>query len=202
MILSGLSRVLNHALAQDPEILPELDALQDRRIHLHLTDLNKHIAILFDQQKINLSSLAVPASDQAADEESEPDLHISGRSLNLLKLGRDPDALFSADITIKGDIQFAKTLQDLLANFDFDWEQQLAQVTGDTLAHPIANGLQAFHNWASQTTHDFTLDVAEYLREESRILPDASEVNTFMKGVDKMRGDMDRLEARINRLKS
>lgn len=189
--------MLNHALAQDPEILPKLDALQDRRIHLHMTDLNQHVAILFDQQKIKLSNLAIPTSDEEAD---DPDLHISGRSLNLLKLGREPDALFSTDITIKGDIQFAKTLQDLLADFDFDWEQHLAQFTGDTLAHPIANGLQAFHNWASQTTHDVTLDIAEYLREESRILPDASEVNTFMKGVDKIRGDMDRLEARIKRL--
>ncbi len=199
MILSALSRVLNHALAQDPEVLPQLDALQDRRIHLHLTDLNQHFTILFDQQKIHLSGLQSQETDETA---NQPDLHISGRSIALLKLRSDPDALFSADISIKGDIQFAKTLQDLLADFDFDWEQQLAQVTGDTLAHPIANGIQSFHRWASQTTHDFTLDIAEYLREESRILPDASEVNSFMKGVDKIRGDMDRLEARINRLKS
>ncbi len=193
--LSGLSRVLNHALAQDPEILPQLDALQDKHIHLHLIDLDKHFAILFDQQKIILSNL-IPQDDDIAD------LHISGRSLALLKLGRDPEVLFSADITIKGDIQFAKTLQDLLTNFDFDWEQQLAQLTGDTLAHPIANGIQSFHRWASQTTHDFTLDIADYLREESRILPDASEVNTFMKGVDKIRGDMDRLAARVQRLQA
>lgn len=195
MILATLSHTVNHALSQDPEILPRLSDLQDRRIHLHLTDLNQYFTVHFDQQKIHLSGLQSPDIDQA-------DLHISGRSLALIKLARDPDALFSADITIKGDIQFAKTLQDLLADFDFDWEQQLAQFTGDTLAHPIANGIQSFHRWASQTTQDFTLDIAEYLREESRILPDASEVNSFMKGVDKIRSDMDRLEARVQRLQA
>jgi ubiquinone biosynthesis protein UbiJ len=45
------------------------------------------------------------------------------------------------------------------------------------------------------------LNVSDYLKEESLILPDQSQVNNFLSAVDTLRADTDRLEARIARLK-
>ena len=157
---------LNAALAQDPETQAKLSAFDQRSIAIEISDLDKAIYIAVKQDKLVLSS----AGDQSAD------LTITGQALTLAKLGSDPDSLFSADIEIHGNVQFAKQLRDLLDGFDFDWEQQLARVTGDTLAYPIAHGIRQLHNWVKNSHQSMQLNVAEYLREESQILPDQSQI--------------------------
>jgi ubiquinone biosynthesis protein UbiJ len=181
---------LNAALAQDPETQAKLSAFDQRSIAIEISDLDKAIYIAVKQDKLVLSS----AGDQSAD------LTITGQALTLAKLGSDPDSLFSADIEIHGNVQFAKQLRDLLDGFDFDWEQQLARVTGDTLAYPIAHGIRQLHNWVKNSHQSMQLNVAEYLREESQILPDQSQIKEYLSEIDTLRADADRLAARIARL--
>ncbi|HET8807145.1 MAG TPA: hypothetical protein VFM76_02075, partial [Methylophaga sp.] len=128
------------------------------------------------------------------------DLMIAADSVALIKVARNPDNLFSAHIKILGDVQFAKQLQDWLNGFDFDWEAQLAKVTGDTLAYPIAQSLRQGFSWLNDSADSFQQSLAEYLREESRLLPDKAETNRFMQDVDSLQASVDRLEARIQRL--
>jgi ubiquinone biosynthesis protein UbiJ len=181
---------LNAALAQDPETQAKLSAFDQRSIAIEISDLDKAIYIAVKQDKLVLSS----AGDQSAD------LTITGKALTLAKLGSDPDSLFSADIEIHGNVQFAKQLRDLLDGFDFDWEQQLARVTGDTLAYPIAHGIRQLHSWVKNSHQSMQLNVAEYLREESQILPDQSQIKEYLSEIDTLRADADRLAARIARL--
>ena len=181
---------LNAALAQDPETQAKLSAFDQRSIAIEISDLDKAIYIAVKQDKLVLSS----AGDQSAD------LTITGQALTLAKLGSDPDSLFSADIEIHGNVQFAKQLRDLLDGFDFDWEQQLARVTGDTLAYPIAHGIRQLHSWVKNSHQSMQLNVAEYLREESQILPDQSQIKEYLSEIDTLRADADRLAARIARL--
>jgi ubiquinone biosynthesis protein UbiJ len=181
---------LNAALAQDPETQAKLTAFDQRSIAIEISDLNKTIQVAIKQDKLLLSL----ASEQSAD------LTITGKALTLVKLGSDPDSLFSADIDIHGDVQFAKQLRDLLDGFDFDWEQQLARVTGDTLAYPIAHGLRQLHSWVKNSHQSMQLNIAEYLREESQLLPDQSQIKEYLSDIDTLRADADRLAARIARL--
>lgn len=182
--------VLNKAIAQDPETKSKLDLFDNKRIRIQLTDINLSCDALITKQTIQLEA----AIEQAAD------LQISATTFSLLKLTRDPDSLFSSAININGDVRFAKDLQDLMQGFDFDWEAQLALITGDTLAHPIAHGFNQFMSWSKNTGENLVQDLAEYLREESQILPDRSQVKDFMIEVDTLRADTERLQARINRL--
>ena len=76
-------------------------------------------------------------------------------------------------------MKFAKQLQDLLENIDFDWEAQLARVTGDTLAYPLAHLLRQTAQWCQQTHQSVQQTTAEYLREEARLLPDQSTNSTL-----------------------
>lgn len=181
---------LNAALAQDPETQAKLIAFDQRSIAIEISDLNKTILVAVQQDKLILSL----ASEETAD------LTITGQGLTLAKLGRNPDSLFSADIDIHGDVQFAKQLRDLLDGFDFDWEQQLARVTGDSLAYPIAHGLHQLHGWVKNSHQSMQLNVAEYLREESQLLPDQSQIKEYLSDIDTLRADADRLTARIARL--
>ena len=190
-LLTPFELALNAALAHDPESQSKLIQFDQRCIAIDISDMDKVIHVQFIQDKLALS----------LDADSEADLTITGKAFTLAKLGSDPDSLFSADIDIHGDVQFAKQLRDLLDGFDFDCEAQLARFTGDTLAYPIAHGVRQFGRWAKDSHQSMQLNIAEYLKEEALILPDESQVNVFLSDVDTLRADTERLEARIARLK-
>lgn len=188
--LKPIELALNAALAQDPETKTKLDQFESRCIAIKIKDFNQTIVMTVKQRQLYLTT----TPDQTVD------LTITGNALTLAKLGSDPESLFSADIDINGDVQFAKQLRDLLEGFDFDWEAQLARITGDTLAYPIAHGIRHVTSWAKNTHFSMQQNIAEYLREESRMLPDKSQIKAYMHDIDTLRADFDRLEARIKRL--
>ncbi len=188
--LKPIELALNAALAQDPETKAKLDPFESRCIAINIKDFNQTISMSVKQRQLYLSTTA----------ENTVDLTITGNALTLAKLGSNPESLFSAEIDINGDVQFAKQLRDLLDGFDFDWEAQLAKITGDTLAYPLAYGIKKVASWAKDNHQSMQQNIAEYLREESRLLPDKSEIKAYIQDIDTLRADFDRLEARINRL--
>ncbi len=190
MLLKPVELALNAALNQDPESKEKLDLFEQRSIAINIKDFSQTIIASIERQQIQLNT----------NTDIEANLTISANALALAKLGHSPEHLFSSDIEINGDVQFAKQLQDLLDGFDFDWEAMLAEVTGDTLAYPIAHGLREVAGWAKSTHQSLQQTLAEYLREEARILPDKSQIKDYLTDIDKLRADIDRLEARINRL--
>ena len=157
---------------------------------IEIKDIAYTISVAINKQQLVLDNTAADTAD----------LTISANAITLIRLGQNPDNLFSSDVEIHGDVQFAKQLQDFMEGFDFDWEALLAKLTGDTLAYPIAHGLRQAASWATSTHQSMQLNLAEYLREEVRILPDKSQINDYLTDIDKLRADFDRLEARINRL--
>jgi ubiquinone biosynthesis accessory factor UbiJ len=189
-VLKPAELALNVALSQDPESQATLEQFEQRSITIDIKDLGHTIMVIIENQQLHLH----------ANSEIAADLKITANAIALAKLGQHPDNLFSEDIEIHGDVQFAKQLRDLLDGFDFDWEALLAEFTGDTLAYPIAHGLRQATSWAKSTHQSLQQNLAEYLREEARILPDKSQIKDYLTDIDKLRADFDRLEARINRL--
>lgn len=189
-LLTPIQIAINAALRQDPDTCKKLSAFESRTIVLHVTDLHQYVHIRFTQQSVQLGH----TDDESAD------LLIAGSAWSLLKLGEHPDNLFSPEIRIHGDVQFAKQLQDVLNSFDFDWEQQLAAVTGDVIAQPLAYGLKQGVHWLRDSHRSLQQSVSEYLREEAQLLPDRIQIEDYMQAVDTLRADCDRLEARIKRL--
>jgi len=179
-------------LKTDSESQEKLKQFSGRSIRIDISNLDAAVITRFTDDQISLHQ----ATDDIAD------LMIKADSFALLKLLKQPDSLFSSQIRILGDVQFAKQLQDWQQQFDFDWEQQLASMTGDTLAYPLAQGLRRGFKWLADNHAEFQLSVVEYLREESQYLPDKSQTDRFMQQVDLLRADTDRLEARIKRLQA
>ena len=68
------------------------------------------------------------------------------------------------------------------------------------IAHQAGNAARGMLAWGRSTLDTVSRDVAEYLHEESRDLPTRGEVDEFLSGIDKLRSDADRLEARAQRL--
>jgi len=189
-LLKPLELALNKAVAQDPVTFDKLAEFSGHIIAVDIEDMNLIVNLVFTDTGLNLSSGLI----------DDTDLTITGKAFSLARLGKEPDHLFSNEIAIHGNVQFAKQLQDLLEGFEFDWEQQLARFTGDTLAYPIAHGLRQFKQWAAESHHSMKLNTSEYLKEEIKLLPDSSQVNRFLSDIDQVRADVERMEARVKRL--
>jgi ubiquinone biosynthesis accessory factor UbiJ len=192
ILLRPIELAVNQALKQDPETQERLNAFENRVIVIHIKDWQQYLHVSFHQSAIKLTH----------NDEENADLLITANAMSLLKLAKHPEHLFSNEIHIHGNVQFAKQLQDVLNGFDFDWEQQIANVTGDVIAQPLSYAIKQSFSWLNATQRSLSMSFSEYLREEAHILPDKIQIDDFMSDVDKIKADIDRLEARINRLES
>ena len=108
--------------------------------------------------------------------------------------------LFSGEVSITGDTELAHRIAKILATFEIDWEEQLSRLTGDILAHQAGDLVRQAGAWGRDRFKTLTLNGGEYLQEESQLLPTRIEIEEFLTGVDTLRDDTERLQARIVRL--
>jgi ubiquinone biosynthesis protein UbiJ len=135
--------------------------------------------------------------------EGAPDAHISGTPIAFAKLGvmqQSRGALFSGEVTIRGDVELGRRLRDLLEGMEIDWEEHLSRLTGDIVAHQVGNVARGVATWARQSADALARDAGDYLQYETQQLPGRAEVEEFMQRVDGLRNDVERLEARVQRL--
>ena len=187
-----LETLFNQYLALDPEMSSLLGELEGKCIGFELTEPE---ILLYCRPHDKSVTLQLDCE--------APDCVIKGTALNLLKMMRSDDpaqALSRGEIEIVGDSRVAQDFSDILKNIDIDWEELVSKVTGDFAAHRIGNVVRQTKGWIAETLEALKLDVSDYLREESGILPTATEIDFFMRGVDEFRNDVDRLEARVKRL--
>ncbi|HEC73743.1 MAG TPA: hypothetical protein ENI26_05130 [Methylophaga aminisulfidivorans] len=192
LLLQPVEHALNAALKQDTSTAKRLMSFEQRKIVVTAEDWQQSLTIRFEQSRIKLGK----------DDTDDADLLIRGKAIDLLSLVKQPEKLFSGAIHIHGNVGFAKQLQDVVEGFEFDWEQQLANLTGDVLAQPLSYGIKQGLAWLSSTRQSLSMSMSEYLREEAHYLPHQLEVNDFLQDVDKVRADVDRLEARLKRLET
>ncbi len=188
-----LETIFSQYLALDPEMSSLLGELEGKCIGFELTEPEIRLYCRPHDKSVTLQN----------DCEEEPDCVIKGTALDLLKMMRSDDpaqSLSRGEIEIVGDSRVAQDFSDILKNIDIDWEELVSKVTGDFAAHRIGNAVRQTKGWIAETLEALKLDVGDYLREESGILPTATEIDFFMRGVDAFRNDVDRLEARIKRL--
>ncbi len=190
--LTALETAINAYLRLDPETLERLGRLQDKVIAIELKGLDITFYALPGRYGLRLQPHW----------EDEVDTTISGTPLafSRLGLGDSSQALFSGDVTIKGDVETGQRFKRILDEMDIDWEEQLSRFTGDVIAHRTGDLIRDGLRWGRRVVESLRQDVSEYLQEESRILPSRAEATAFMDEVDRLRDDVERLEARVKRL--
>jgi ubiquinone biosynthesis protein UbiJ len=100
-------------------------------------------------------------------------------------------------VHIEGDAEVAQTFSELLTAARPDLEEELSRVVGDVAAHQMGNAARTALGFARRAHDTFLQNVAEYLQEEGRDVPNRTEAEEFLHGVDRLRDDVDRLEARL-----
>lgn len=191
--LAALEAAFNRYLALDPEIAARFVELHGRVILVEVEGFETRIYVIPGTAGVQLYG----------DYAGEPDCILRGTPLALARMGvshRKEDQLFSGEVRIEGDTHLAQAFGDLLGSLEVDWEEQLAGLVGDPVAHQVGSRFRAVGHWGRRTGDVLTEDLKEYLQEEVRLLPGRYEVQAFLSDVDRLRDDVERLAARVDRL--
>ncbi|QDH71636.1 ubiquinone biosynthesis accessory factor UbiJ [Marilutibacter alkalisoli] len=189
-----LEAALNRALALDDDTRQGLAALDGRRIALHLA-----APPLALQVRVAGERLEVGPADDGAD--------LSVRSslaglISQLPFVRNDDAPPVGQLRIEGDADLARRLQKLAERFDPDWQQPFVAILGDVIGVQVANAIAAGLRHARVAGATLAANAAEYVTEESRDVVGRDELNAFHDDVDTLRDDVERLIARVARLRT
>ena len=194
-LLAGIERALNAYLRLDGEAFSRSKALHDKIILLHIKGLDLDVYSLVGAEDIQL----------LGEYAGTPDATISGSLASLVRLGQSEDsasAMLESDVEISGDMRVAEGFSRMLSEASIDWEDLLSKIVGDIPAYQAGSTVRKGNEWVSETVDAMKNNVAEYLSEESRMVPAKAEINQFMEDVDDLRMAGDRLEARLKLLEA
>lgn len=192
-LTAALENALDRYLSLDPDVAARLAPLNGKVLEVELRGIDLHFYLLPAGHSIQVQGHY----------EGKPDACLRGAPLSLARLALSEQGrrtLFSGAVQLEGDTEFGQQLQDILNAVDIDWEEQLARLTGDVVAHQAGNAARGAQQWAGKTRESLTLDLADYLHEETRQVPARGEVERFVAEVDTLRSDIERLAARVKRL--
>lgn len=193
-LLAVVEQALNRYISLDPEGATGFAPLAGRIIAIELKGFGTRVTIIPNGHGLQLFGAYGAV----------PDCLIRGTPLGLARMGmaeRKETQLVSGEVEIEGDTALAQAFSAAMAALDVDWEDQLARVIGDPFAHQVGNQVRAAERWSQRTAESLNADLKEYLQEESRLLPTRYEHDAFLGQVDVLRDDVERLAARIERLR-
>ncbi len=187
--LNRMLAVVNRILHMDPQAQERLRPLAGRVLAVELEEIELPLRFTFTEHAIE------PAATDAV-----ADATVKAHPAALLSLALRGDQGSTGAVEFRGDVAVVHGVRKLLGELEIDWEEQLASVTGDILAHQLGNLARGAARWFTQSGRTVEQNLGEYLTEESRQLPGEPEVSGFLSGVDRLREDADRLAARLTRL--
>lgn len=191
----GLAEIgSNQLLKMDGDVLAHCEKLSGYCIAIEFIDLEKTLYCQPGSWGVNLS-LEAPAKPI--------DATISGRVMALINLSMQQDKIATSiheRVEIKGNAQIAQQFQKILSELDIDWEEHLAQYTGDVVAVKITQTAKQAHNWLTNSLDSFILNSRDYVQHEVHLSPSLPEFNELKQQVTTIRDDVERLEAKLNYL--
>ena len=146
----------------------------------------------------NGSTLAVtPGGDPAA---ADAALRVGPLGLLALAGQGAQAAVQRGEAAISGDAEIAGRFRELLTLLKPDPEEELSLVLGDVPAHQLARAARGVLAWGARAADTAWRSTADYLAHERADLVPRQEGEQFLRGVDALREDLDRLAARIELL--
>ena len=131
------------------------------------------------------------------------DATISGRIMALVNLAAMDDKVSTSiqeRVSFNGDVALAQKMQKVLAGLDIDWEEALAEHSGDVLAFQIHQRARNLGAWLRQSADSLLQTSSEYLREEARLSPTSVEFDVFQSELNVLKHDVARIEIRLQQL--
>ena len=104
------------------------------------------------------------------------------------------------NISIKGDLELANQVSQVLRGVEWDVEEDLSKYLGDIPAIQATKFLKKVVTNSQENVENITGAFIEYWQEENKILTKKRDVEIFNSEVDKIVEDTERLEAKIKKI--
>ncbi len=194
MLTQAIENLLNRNLPRSPRAQALCAALSGKRVRVEARGLAWVLIIESMNTSVKLT--------KGDDGEPPADAEISGTLLNLAALaGSHPEEVIQrGDVSISGDAELAQQFRELAMLLKPDVEEELSRIIGDTPAHQALRFVRMATGFGRRAAATGVRNVAEYLAHERRDLVPRAEADDFYRGVERLREDLDRLEARTRLL--
>jgi ubiquinone biosynthesis protein UbiJ len=103
-------------------------------------------------------------------------------------------------VSVEGDGEFAQAVRFVVRNARWDAEEDFARVLGDSLAHRVVGAGRAVLQLQARAAASLARNLSEYWLEEQPLIARRSDVAAWVREVDTLRDDLERLAQRIDRL--
>jgi ubiquinone biosynthesis protein UbiJ len=187
MLTATIENVLNRGLPRSPRAQQLCAELTGRSVAVEIREITRLVV------ESTGSTLRITRGSARADAE------IVGGPFGLIALSGDkPDSVLQrGDVEIRGDAELAQKFRELALLLRPDPEDTLSELIGDVPAHQIGRFGQLALGWTRKAAATAMGNLAEYLGHERHDLVPRNEGEQFLRGVDALREDLDRLEARV-----
>jgi ubiquinone biosynthesis protein UbiJ len=106
----------------------------------------------------------------------------------------------NGNISIKGDLELANQVSQVLKRIEWDVEEDLSKYIGDIPATQATKVLKKIVTNSQKNISNISGALLEYWQEENKILTKKRDVEIFNSEVDKIFEDTERLEAKIKKI--
>ena len=194
MLTQAIENLLNRNLPRSPRARELASSLVGKRVRVEARGLGWVLIVESLNTSIRLTRESM--------EGQPPDADISGSLLNLAALaGSHPEEVIQrGDVTIRGDAEVAQKFRELAMLLNPDVEEELSRLIGDTPAHQALRLVRLATGFGRRAAKTGVRNVAEYLAHERGDLVPRAEAEDFYRGVERLREDLDRIEARARLL--
>ncbi|WP_404420034.1 SCP2 domain-containing protein [Marinospirillum sp.] len=187
--------LLRQVVAQAGATAANLDELQDSCLEIRIAPWGLQVFLLVTPDGLYFHRTL----------ETEPDAWVEATPQAYLKMATQPAAsgvLFTPEVKVGGDTRKLELLQDLIASLGLDTGDLVARFSGPLPLAGLQAGFTQLRSWGSRASAAARRDLKDYLEEESGILPGQNSLHLLESGLEELRLDVDRLEARIRLLEA
>lgn len=180
-LLFAAEKITAACLRLDPGTRARLQELNGKCIAFHLRD-----NIPYYPDGILIFVLpTISGIELTADRQRAADASIGLYAKDLLPLLQRADV--PENILIEGDHELLLKILEILKQMDLDWEQAMAPLTGEVLAHQIGNRMRDTEKWFSQSVREAKRLADEYLDEELPVARKSAQFKPFFDGMEKIK---------------
>ena len=175
-----------------------------RETPLAMERLRKHAGrtVRFDVGPLPIAWTIQPdGSVASADPRGVRDLAVRISPFALPRLAAGDDAAWR-EAHIEGDAELAQEVSFLASHLRWDPEEALSRVVGDIAAERVAGVVRGGARWGREAAGRTAAAAMEYWTEEAPLVASRVKVEDFVRGVDALRDDVERLEKRVAALSS
>ena len=189
MLTQAIENLLNRNLPRSPRAQELCEMLKGKTVRIEAEGLG---------WRLDCESLGTSLKLAKAEQSRTPDAEIAGSLMNLAALaGAHPEEVIQrGDVRIRGDAELAQKFRELAMLLKPDVEEELSKLIGDTPAHQALRFAKAVTGFGRRAVNTGVRNVAEYLAHERGDLVPRAEAEDFYRGVERLREDLDRLDAR------